>query len=62
MREELLDRARRLADALLVLDEREPHVPVTAVTESDPGADRDACISRQAQSASRKPNSRSQLK
>src|SRR5882672_5798777 len=49
MLEQLPDRTRRLADALLVLDEREAHVTVAAVAEPDAGADRDARVAREAQ-------------
>src|SRR5207244_8065548 len=49
LRQQLSDRARRLGDPLLVLDEREAHVAVAAVTESDPRADRDLGLARQAQ-------------
>ena len=43
------DRAGRLPDALLVLDEREAHVAVAARTESDPRADRDSRGASEAQ-------------
>src|SRR5439155_13772250 len=48
-------RAGRLPDALLVLDQREAHVPVTAVTEPDPGADRDARLAREPQRELQRP-------
>ena len=47
--EQLLDRAGRLADPLLVLDEGEADVAVAARPEADAGADRDAGLLRQAQ-------------
>src|SRR5258707_15457316 len=50
MLEQLLDRTRRLADALLVLDEREAHVSVAALAEPDPGANGDVGVAREAQS------------
>ena len=45
--EQLPDRARRLADALLVLDEREAHVPVAALAEADARADGDVGLARE---------------
>src|SRR5205814_1520048 len=43
------DRARRLRDALLVLDEREAHVAVAALAEADAGTDRHVRLLREAQ-------------
>ena len=43
------DRARRLVDPLLVLDEREAHVTVAARPEADAGADRDVGLARELQ-------------
>src|SRR5260221_7823391 len=45
--QQLLDRTRRLADALLVLDERKAHVTVAAVAEPDPGTDGDVRVARE---------------
>src|SRR5659263_294237 len=39
--------AHRLRDPLLVLDEREPHVPVPAWPEPDPGRDRDVAVTHE---------------
>ena len=47
--EQFPDRAGRLVDALLVLDEREAHVTVAAVAEPDPGTDRNARLTGEAQ-------------
>src|SRR3954471_18432281 len=43
------DRARRLRDPVLVLDQREADVAVAALAEADPGADGDLGVARQAQ-------------
>ena len=48
MIQQFLDRTRRLADALLVLDEGEAHVTVAAFAEPDSGADRDIRVAREA--------------
>ena len=45
--QQLLDRARRLADPLLVLDEGEPHVLVAARPEADARADGDVGAARE---------------
>src|SRR6266404_4480199 len=45
--QEPLDRTRRLADALLVLDECEAHVTVAAVPEPDSRADGDVRVARE---------------
>ena len=45
--QQLADRARRLVDPLLVLDEREADVTVAARAEADAGADRDVGLARE---------------
>src|SRR5882762_1422421 len=46
--EHVADTARRLPQAMLVLDERDPHVVVAIVAEADAGGDRDLRLLEQA--------------